>query len=247
MVDLHPLQISPSNSLYFAQNRRFCEPISAPFIVEFVQFGPHRHCRSFRSGTAVPPALPARHQRHCRQPPSRLRLARPPPAAQLAAAAPPLRARAPATAARSTPKQSLRPGHRAPPPAAARALHATAAAAAVHGQDKSPPARAHLPQIHDTAWPCCSSRTRPNPPEPPLVQAAPISPGQLPPASPRAPDSSDFHSRKKILNRHCRADLTGTTGRSTTALPLGTYRHCRPCTYAVSVSPNSVPTFCPKF
>nr|XP_051211299.1 proline-rich receptor-like protein kinase PERK9 [Lolium perenne] len=58
MVDLHPHQFSPSNSINFCQNRRFSDPISAQFIELFVQFVPDRHCRSF------PAALPC--SRHCR-------------------------------------------------------------------------------------------------------------------------------------------------------------------------------------
>jgi hypothetical protein len=70
MVDLHLHQISLSNSTYFSANRRISVAVSAPFIVEFVQFVPDRHCRSFTSGTAVLPALPVPCQRHCRPPPS---------------------------------------------------------------------------------------------------------------------------------------------------------------------------------
>nr|XP_051205531.1 vegetative cell wall protein gp1-like [Lolium perenne] len=200
MVDLHLHQISLSNSLYFAHNRRFSAQFSAPVFVQFVLFVLDRHCRPRFTGTAGPSraALPLATPPLVSTPPPRAgRTASP---AQAAHARTQRSAR-PASA--QLHQQPTRPGPRRP--TTSRPHHARQPQAQAPPRHLLPAPSAPLKQAKQQQL--RSSRAR---------------------ASPTLPSSpSSIHQAAARPGHLHAAAQTGTTGRVAPAVPAYALRQCR--------------------
>jgi hypothetical protein len=224
MVDLHPLQISLSNSLYFAQNRRISVPISAAVRPQFVLFVHDRHCRPRLTGTAGLPGTAGR--------PS---TALPPPSTSFRPLLPQATTPPHPLHCRVAPCSSLTEARTAPAQAKPKPPLTASTPAPLAG-----PPRLHASRSPSSPPPARSS-SRPTRPRP----RSPASPGHVParatfPGPLRASRTSSISSqpptRKQACSAHphrqCWPHLTGSTGQATPAVPVSTARQCRCSNFA---------------